>query len=164
MQYKFTQHKGTMMYKLPADPYVYIAAPFFNEAQLERLEAVKSALNTIKIKYFSPKDESLYEPGKTTPLEILNLNVNALRSCDLLVCITDDRDPGTFFEAGWCFASTIPIVYIWFDGKKGQKFNLMLGASGSVVRDTETLMKVVETAAIQGFIEDETYGEAIDYE
>jgi nucleoside 2-deoxyribosyltransferase len=131
---------------------------------VERLEAVKKALDVIKIKYYSPKDESLYVPGKTTPKEILDANIQALQSCDLLVCITDDRDPGTFFEAGWCFASSIPIVYIWFSGEKGQKFNLMLGASGSVVRDTNTLMQVIERAAISGYIEDITYGDAIEYE
>lgn len=152
------------MYKVPNSPYIYIAAPFFNPVQTERLEAVKKALDVIKIKYYSPKDESLYVPGKTTPKEILDANINALRSCDLLVCITDDRDPGTFFEAGWCHATGVPIVYIWFSGEKGQKFNLMLGASGSVVRDTDTLMKVVENAAISGFIVDTTYGEEIEYE
>ena len=143
---------------------MYIAAPFFNPLQVERLEAVKKALDVIRVKYYSPKDESLYIPGKTTPKEILDANIKALQCSDLLVCITDDRDPGTFFEAGWCFASSIPIVYIWFSGEKGQKFNLMLGASGSVVRDTNTLMQVIERAAISGYIEDITYGDAIEYE
>ena len=143
---------------------MYIAAPFFNPFQVERLEAVKKALDVIRVKYYSPKDESLYVPGKTKPKEILDANIKALQCSDLLVCITDDRDPGTFFEAGWCFASSIPIVYIWFSGEKGQKFNLMLGASGSVVRDTDTLMRVIEQAAIAGYIEDTTYGDVIEYE
>ena len=152
------------MFTIPSNPYIYIAAPFFNSDQVARLEAVKAALDKIKIAYYSPKDESLYVPGQTTPLEILEANIQALESCDLLVCITDDRDPGTFFEAGWCFANKVPIVYIWFSGVKGQKFNLMLGASGSVVRDVNDLMKVVETAAISNLIENQTYGEVIEYE
>jgi nucleoside 2-deoxyribosyltransferase len=116
------------------NPYIYIAAPFFNDTQLRRVENVKSLLSIFDLEYFSPKDESMFVQGVTTPEEIFNVNINALKKADVLICITDDKDTGTIFEAGWCSASNIPIIYLWTTAKEGQKFNIMLAASGSVCK------------------------------
>lgn len=120
-------------------PFVYIAGPFFNPDQIRVIEDIKQILDLANVRYFSPKDECLFQPGQTTPEEILDQNIQALKDTDLLLCVTDGKDPGTMFEAGWCYAIGIPIIYIWLDGKPGQKFNLVLAASGSVVRSMQQL-------------------------
>ena len=97
-------------------PYVYIAGPFFNPEQLAIIEDIKKVLQFSGLEYFSPKDECMYEPGVTTPEQVLDINVRALEQTDLTICVTDGRDPGTMFEAGWCYAKSIPIIYLWLGG------------------------------------------------
>ena len=146
-------------------PYIYIAGPFFNPEQLDIVETVKSTLFKQGLKYFSPKDECMYEPGVTTPEQVLEINVKALEQTDLTVCITDGRDPGTMFEAGWCYAKSIPLIYIWLGGLPEQKFNLVLAASGSVVRSygqlDAALHEIKETGT---FIRKNWSEESIQYE
>jgi len=146
-------------------PYVYIAGPFFNPEQIAIVEEIKSILERQSFKYFSPKDECLYEPGKTTPEQVLNINLEALDRSDLTVCITDGKDPGTMFEAGWCYAKCIPIIYVWLGGQPGQKFNLVLAASGSVVRSYPELVRALDEIKIEEvFIRRNWSEEDISYE
>ena len=126
------------------DPYIYIAGPFFNQYETGIINRIKSILDTYRYEYFSPKDELMFKPGVTTPEDILRANVNGLMKADLLVCVTDGKDPGTMFEAGWAFAKGLPIIYIWLTGTKEQKFNVMLAATGSVVRSLDQLCKALD--------------------
>jgi nucleoside 2-deoxyribosyltransferase len=145
--------------------YVYIASPFFNEVQTRRLENVKEVLEDKQIAYFSPKDESLFVPGVTTPEEVFDSNMKALDKTTLLVCITDDKDTGTIFEAGYCSAKNIPIIYLWTTAQKGQKFNIMLAASGSVCTSYTQLRDALEDVLeTHRFTRKDWSKEAIDYE
>jgi nucleoside 2-deoxyribosyltransferase len=105
----------------------------------------------------------MFVPGETTPEQVLDINIQALEKTDLLVCITDGKDPGTMFEAGYCYAKNIPIIYVWLSGAKGQKFNLMLGASGSVVRTMAQLKAALLDFKEHGFKRG-NWGEEMDYE
>lgn len=131
-------------------PYTYIAGPFFNEHQIRAVEDTKEILSLNHVKFFSPKDECLFKAGETTPQQVLKINIDALEKAKLLICITDGKDPGTMFEAGWAYANHIPIIYVWFTGTKEQKFNLVLAASGSVVRNLKQLNKAVEEITTTG--------------
>jgi len=146
-------------------PYIYIAGPFFNPEQVRIIEQIKTNLGLSVLKYFSPKDECMYTPGKTTPEEVLDINLVALRKTDLTICVTDGKDPGTMFEAGWCYAKGIPIIYVWLGGEPGQKFNLVLAASGSVVRDFKQLDTAIEHIVSTGtFVRKNWSEESISYE
>ena len=146
-------------------PYVYIAGPFFNPEQTAIVEEIKGILERQGFKYFSPKDECLYEPGKTTPEQVLDINLVALNNTSLTICITDGKDPGTMFEAGWCYAKLIPIIYVWLGGQPGQKFNLVLAASGSVVRSYPELVRALDEIKIEEvFIRRNWSEESISYE
>jgi nucleoside 2-deoxyribosyltransferase len=146
-------------------PYIYIAGPFFNAEQVQIIEQIKANLDLSLLKYFSPKDECLYEPGKTTPEQVLEVNLEALNRTDLTICVTDGKDPGTMFEAGWCYAQGIPIIYVWLGGEPGQKFNLVLAASGSVVRDFKQLDAALEHIVDTGtFVRRNWSEESISYE
>jgi len=146
-------------------PYIYIAGPFFNPEQVRIIEQIKTTLDLSLLKYFRPKDECMYTPGKTTPEEVLDINLVALRQTDLTICVTDGKDPGTMFEAGWCYAKGIPIIYVWLGGEPGQKFNLVLAASGSVVRDFKQLDAALEHIVSTGtFVRKNWSEESISYE
>jgi nucleoside 2-deoxyribosyltransferase len=118
-----------MAYKIRA----YIAGPFFNKSQLAIVEKTKSILEDMQISYFSPKDESLYTPeNEITSEEVFKGNVEAIHSCDIMVAITDGKDVGTMFEAGYAFHCGIPIVYLWINHQR-RPFNIMLAESGAFV-------------------------------
>jgi nucleoside 2-deoxyribosyltransferase len=148
-----------------SDTYIYIASPFFNAEQLNIVESIKDILDNNKLPYFSPKDECMYKEGETTPEEILDMNMVGLAKTDICVCVTDGKDPGTMFEAGWCYAMAIPIIYVWLGGLPGQKFNLVLAASGSVVRSYEQLdLAIKEIKDVGAFIRRNWSEEKMDYE
>ena len=121
--------------------YVYIAGPFFNPEQTEIIEKIKATLdvNDSDTTYFSPKDDCLYEPGKTTPADVLSANITAMVKADLMIVVTDGKDPGTMFEAGWAYANNLPIIYVWLGGKEGDKFNIVLASTGAVTRNFDSL-------------------------
>jgi len=103
---------------------VYIASGWFNkkqeQARLEILESCKFA----KIKFYSPKDDFLYIPGKTDPEEVFNENLIQIKRSDFIIASTVDKDMGTLFECGCSYILNKPIIYYWPDGEG--PFNLML--------------------------------------
>jgi len=113
---------------------VYIASPFFNPKQIQIVEDIKEALTEIGVDYYSPKDENLFENFKNMdPKKIFEENVNNIVNKDAVVVVTDGKDVGTIFEAGFAYALGIPIIYVWLDRPEGAKFNLMLSQSGRTV-------------------------------
>lgn len=159
------QQPETNMMQISKTPRVYIAGPFFNEHQIETIEDIKEVLDHLDLTYFSPKDECMYVPGETPIDQILRDNVEAMHSADLLICVTDGKDPGTIFEAGWCYAMHKPIIYIWRTRQEGQKFNLVLASSGSVVQTLESLTEALEDIMTEGvFIQKNYDTEGMHYE
>lgn len=113
----------------------YIAAPFFNDKQLQIVEDIKAILEKQTIEYFSPKDESMFKQGDD-PKQILKLNCRAIEHSDFVIVVTDDKDVGTIWEAGYSFAFQVPILYVWLSYEPHMKFNIMLAASGDAVVHT----------------------------
>jgi len=153
------------MKPISRNPFVYIASPFFNDREVAVVEQIKSILKQNSLSFFSPKDDMLYDPKTMTPADVLTVHVQALHNTDLTVCVTDGKDPGTLFEAGWCYAQGIPIIYIWLSGKEGQKFNLVLAASGAVVRSFDQLDQAINEVKQSGTFEAKNWSEeTMDYE
>jgi len=121
---------------------VYVAGPFFVQEQIKRVNQVIAVLEGEDIEFFSPKDANLWKPGDD-PFRVLKGNTDAIDSCDTLIAITDDKDTGTMFEAGYAYAKYKRIIYMWFEHLDGQRFNLMLGCSGAVARDINELVRIV---------------------
>jgi len=115
----------------------YIASPFFNPAQLKRLQLIKNMLKDNKINFFSPKDHNLIamNASQKNKEKGFEKNINMVTKCNFVVAITNDKDMGTLFECGYAFAKDIPIVYIAF-GLKDKPFNLMLANSAYAVCKT----------------------------
>lgn len=120
----------------------YIAGPFFNEAQIAKVEYIKCILQSLDIEFFSPKDDCLFKPegGHKMAKNILNANISAIFKCDAMIVITDGKDTGTMFEAGFAYANEVPLLYVWLDHAPHHKFNLMLGASGAVAMNEAELL------------------------
>ena len=111
---------------------VYIAAPFFNKMQSHIVTQIEEILTRNNIPYFSPRKESNFKQGDD-PKEILEINCNAIHHSEYVIVITDDKDVGTIWEAGYAFCADRPIIYVWLGYVPSMKFNIMLAASGNAV-------------------------------
>lgn len=129
------------------DMKVYFASPWFNPEQAEREERVKGRLRELGFNVWSPKDNSSLSPI-TDPVireKIFSANVENIKSCDIIFAITDGKDMGTIWEAGFAnglnesgiraMTGSDPIIIVYYCetlGPDGQ-FNLMLAQSGNIV-------------------------------
>ena len=151
---------------------VYFASPWFNAEQAEREERVKGKLRELGFNVWSPKENSSLSPI-TDPVireKIFSANVEHIKYCDIIFAITDGKDMGTIWEAG--FANGLnehlklhnyrPIIIIYYCetlGSNGQ-FNLMLAQSGDIVvtkfEDLDKLPELIknnEGLAYAGIVE-----------
>ena len=137
---------------------VYFASPWFNPDQAEREERVKGRLRELGFNVWSPKENSSLSPI-TDPVireKIFSANVENIENCDILFAITDGKDMGTIWEAGYVnglnaaiYPSKRKIVVYYCEtlGPNGQ-FNLMLAQSGDIViqnyKDLDKLPELIE--------------------
>ena len=122
----------------------YIASGWFNPVQAKDLENIKVALDELNIKYFSPKDEVNLDPtaGSEAQESVFKGNTISITNGKFIIVNTRDKDLGTIFEAGYAYASGVPIIY-YCEGLKGL-FNIMLSRSSrAVATNIEELKKHV---------------------
>lgn len=95
----------------------YIAAPFFNEAQLKFVVSIESYLHENEIKFFSPRSEGILmnmskEEKEKALKNIFDSNIEHMDKCDFMIAVIDDWDTGTVFEIGYAFGQKIPVFTI----------------------------------------------------
>lgn len=123
---------------------VYVAGPWFSVEQEERLEGIKDLLRNNNIPFYSPKDECLFTNIiEMDPCKVLQTNCDAIVESEFVLAITDGKDVGTMWECGYAYAMGTPILYVWLTHEKGQKFNLMLAASGAVAYTHNQIMEQI---------------------
>lgn len=113
---------------------VYFASPFFNEHQVEREERMKKKLRALGFSVYSPKEEAFLKPTADQSLrqKVFDDNCDAIRRSMFVFAVTDEKDMGTIWEAGYAYGIGIPVLY--FAETLGQnQFNLMLAQSGKRV-------------------------------
>jgi nucleoside 2-deoxyribosyltransferase len=112
----------------------YLAAPFFNAEQLAAVEKIKEIAKKYDLKFYSPKDECIIQPNadSKTRKKVFNDNLRAIKKADFVVCVSDGKDLGTLFEAGYSYAKKKPIIYIALT-LGDRPFNLMLCSSATAV-------------------------------
>lgn len=138
---------------------VYFASPWFNPEQAEREDRIKNKLRELGFNVWSPKDNCVCSPigDEEMRQEVFGDNVYNIETCDILFAITDGKDMGTIWEAG--FANGINymlkptdrrIIIVYYCetlGPNGQ-FNLMLAQSGDIVitkfDDLDKLPELIE--------------------
>ncbi len=125
---------------------VYFASPWFTPEQAEREERVKTRLRELGFSVWSPKDNCVCSPiaDKEMRRKVFSDNCRNIEDCDIIFAITDGKDMGTIWEAGYANginamlpvsarANIIIIIYYCETlGPNGQ-FNLMLAQSGDIV-------------------------------
>lgn len=111
---------------------VYVASPFFNDIDNERLDIIESMLDKEGLTYFSPRHQSAIGPISEPEVrqKAFQMNVDNIKDADFVIAETSRKDLGTLFEAGLAYEAGIPIIYATFVlGEKGGAVNLMLSES-----------------------------------
>lgn len=137
----------------------YFASPFFNEEQVEREEALKDILRSKGYRIFSPKEADFLKPNATIEeqLRCFENNLNAIVLSKAVFAITDGKDMGTIWEAGFAYGIKKPIVYFCETLPEGGKFNLMLAQSANrVFTSREQVMGTLD------LLEKQVYGGLIE--
>lgn len=117
-----------------ASPKIYFAAPFFNPSQIEREEWLIKELRHIGFRVFSPRENILLTPNATQEEreKAFQDNIKEINNCDLVFAVTDGKDMGTIWEAGYAYGVNKPIVYYNETIGPNGKFNVMLAQSGNL--------------------------------
>lgn len=113
----------------------YFASPFFNEEQVEREEALKKILRDRGNVVFSPKENLFLRRDATFEerQKCFDENCRAILSSAAVFAVTDGKDVGTIWEAGFAYALGIPVVYFCETLPPDGQFNLMLAQSGTAI-------------------------------
>ena len=132
---------------------VYIAAPFFNEEQLDFVKRIEKKLLWNEIQYFSPRDGGDIQKMnkrevKKVKREIYEDNINNIAGCDKIVAVIDDRDTGTIFEMGYAVALGIPVISI---ANCDHGVNIMLAeAVQAHVRNLGDMIRAISDSDFKG--------------
>ncbi|MBF7131594.1 nucleoside 2-deoxyribosyltransferase [Pediococcus pentosaceus] len=132
---------------------IYLAAPFFDEIQKARIDAVHMGLKANKTvgSIYKPENHQMEsEELYSLPWQVgvFKQDVRQVETSDVVVAIldyveVDDEiisDPGTIFEVGAAFEAGVPVVMVQF-GETSQ-FNLMLAQSGTAYFQGEDIQKL----------------------
>lgn len=135
---------------------IYLASPWFNEAQAERENRVKNKLRELGFDVWSPKENSSLSPITDPKVReaIFAANISGMKDCDIIFAITDEKDMGTIWEAGFVYGMNTatkkePVTIVYYAETLGDgMFNLMLAQSGNIVitnfDDMDKLPELIE--------------------
>lgn len=109
-------------------PRVYLASPFFNEKQIERIEGIEEALEDLAIDVFSPRKVKYAEEFGTQAWrdKVYRTNVENIQRADFVVAIYDEEDSGTMWEIGYAIAAFKKVIVV---KHTDQPVNLMISDS-----------------------------------
>ena len=129
----------------------YFASPFFNPEQVEREERMIAHLRSLGFRVFSPKEACHLgaKASQESREEVFNSNCNAINSSRAVFAVTDGKDMGTIWEAGYAYGVGKPVIY-FAETLGNNQFNLMLAQSG---RDVFTSQKEVTKNALIDVLE-----------
>ena len=125
----------------------YLASPFFNEEQSERERRICKTLREAGFTVFAPFEQGVLTPEATQTErdEIFYENVKALNLSSYVLAITDGKDIGTIWEAGYGYARGKQIIY-YAETLGKNPFNVMLGKSSvGIFTNYEEFKKACKT-------------------
>jgi nucleoside 2-deoxyribosyltransferase len=128
---------------------IYLAGPFFSQAERVFVEAVAATLEA----HFGERI-SLFVPHVHTQTilttassdadrrRVFESDIAAMEGAEIFVLILDGEDTGTSFEMGWGYARGKSMVGLWTDVRK--RPNLMLAQSAEIVSTLPDLLMAVQ--------------------
>ena len=109
----------------------YLASPFFNDEQIKREETIKKTLRGYGFSVYAPREHGIVGSlaSQEAVTSTFDSNVEAINNSKMVLAITDGKDMGTIWEAGYAYGNNIPIVY-YAETLGNNPFNIMLSESG----------------------------------
>lgn len=109
----------------------YLASPFFNDEQIKREENIKKTLRGYGFTVYAPREHGIVGSlaSQEAVTSTFDSNVEAINNSKMVLAITDGKDMGTIWEAGYAYGNNIPIVY-YAETLGNNPFNIMLSESG----------------------------------
>lgn len=110
---------------------IYLASPFFNEQEIEKVNKVKNILRSKGLNVFAPiehQHKELEFGSQKWRDTVFKSDMDAIYDCDIMVAILDgnNMDSGTAFECGVCKQINKPLI-VFNEGNK--PINLMIAES-----------------------------------
>lgn len=110
---------------------VYLASPFFDEKEVERMELVRDILRAKGLEVFVPNEHQSSQEFGTVEWrkETFESDVNGIDSADIVVaviCKGNYDDSGTAWEIGYSYATKKPVIVV---NLTGETINLMIADS-----------------------------------
>lgn len=110
---------------------IYLASPFFNEKEVEKMEKVKGILRAKGLDVFVPNEHQnkhLEFGSVAWRKATFDSDVNGIDASNCIVAIVDGNymDSGTAWEIGYASANNIPVVVV---NVEGDTINLMIADS-----------------------------------
>lgn len=84
---------------------VYFASPFFNPEQVERERRLVNVLRKQGFDVYAPSESCILKPDATEKERdtVFLDNINHLIDADIVFAVTDGKDIGTIWEAGFAY-------------------------------------------------------------
>ena len=110
---------------------VYLASPFFDEMEIERMAIVRDILREKGLEVFVPNEHQSSQEFGTVEWrkETFESDVNGIDSADIVVaviCKGNYDDSGTAWEIGYSYATKKPVIVV---NLTGETINLMIADS-----------------------------------
>lgn len=111
---------------------IYLASPFFNAEELDRMKIVNSILRKKELEVFAPfehQNKHLEFGSMEWRKATFKSDVDAIDACDIMVAINcqgNYDDAGTMWEIGYAFAKGIPVILF---NNTDKTINLMVADS-----------------------------------
>lgn len=143
---------------------IYFASPWFTPEQEEREERLKAKLRELGFDVWSPKESCVCPPNASKEMrkKTFDDNCDNIMTSDIIFAVTDGKDMGTIWEAGYANginAANVkaPILVVYYCETLGDgKFNLMLAQSGDIIitdfEDLNNLPEMVEKGKGQAYV------------
>lgn len=124
---------------------VYLAGPFFSLAQIWLIEESRIQLRSSGLTVFSP----FHDVGLGSADDVVQKDIDAIESCDVMFAIADGLDAGTMFEIGYARSIGMPVV-IYSEVEKGaENLKMMEGTGCEIYSDYTTALYATRWKAME---------------
>lgn len=104
---------------------VYLAGPFFHLGQIWLIEQARTLLQGTGLQVISP----FHDIGLGSAEDVVPLDIEAIKDCDVVFAAADGLDPGTIFEIGYARSLNKPVV-IYSEVQVGAESLKMMEGTG----------------------------------
>ncbi len=135
---------------------IYLASPFFNEDEIEKVERAENILRNRGIEVFSPREHEVRDAQVGTNAwseQIFELDRRGIEECDMMVMLYYGTysDTGTAWECGYAYGKGIQVVVV----QLGENSNLMVHEGSS----TNITIEELKTIDFENFSKKKYVGE-----